>query len=128
MTLSQCHPEEIKGLFRNCRLVGRRFRLAHIVFGRDVIEVAAFRGHHQTGNTKISKSNAQGRLLRNVCGIMMKMPSVVILPSMRCITTSATTAFAVLLDDFDKGLLIGDPETVIVKILRMIRAVRFAAN
>ncbi|HSZ07823.1 MAG TPA: hypothetical protein VK794_04760, partial [Steroidobacteraceae bacterium] len=36
-------PEEIKTLFRNCRLVGRRFRLAHVVFGREIIEVATFR-------------------------------------------------------------------------------------
>ena len=27
-------PEEVKSLFRNCRLIGRRFRLAHVVFGR----------------------------------------------------------------------------------------------
>ena len=37
-------PDEIKELFRNCRLIGRRFRLAHIVFGREIIEVATFRG------------------------------------------------------------------------------------
>jgi len=36
-------PEEVRKLFRNCRLVGRRFRLAHVVFGREVIEVATFR-------------------------------------------------------------------------------------
>ena len=36
-------PEEVRRLFRNCRLVGRRFRLAHIVYGREVIEVATFR-------------------------------------------------------------------------------------
>jgi poly(A) polymerase len=36
-------PEEVRRLFRNCRLVGRRFRLAHVVFGREVIEVATFR-------------------------------------------------------------------------------------
>ncbi len=36
-------PDEIRRLFRNSRLVGRRFRLAHIVFGREVIEVATFR-------------------------------------------------------------------------------------
>ncbi len=36
-------PEELKRLFRNCRLVGRRFRLAHVFFGRDIIEVATFR-------------------------------------------------------------------------------------
>ncbi|MBN1379170.1 MAG: polynucleotide adenylyltransferase PcnB [Gammaproteobacteria bacterium] len=40
-------PEQIKKLFDNCRLIGRRFRLAHILFGRDVVEVATFRG--QTG-------------------------------------------------------------------------------
>lgn len=37
-------PEQIKRLFRNCRLIGKRFRLAHIIFGRDIIEVATFRG------------------------------------------------------------------------------------
>jgi poly(A) polymerase len=36
-------PEEVRRQFRNCRLVGRRFRLAHVVFGREVIEVATFR-------------------------------------------------------------------------------------
>jgi poly(A) polymerase len=36
-------PDQVKSLFRNSRLVGRRFRLAHVVFGREVIEVATFR-------------------------------------------------------------------------------------
>lgn len=36
-------PEEVRRLFRNCRLVGRRFRLAHVFFGREIIEVATFR-------------------------------------------------------------------------------------
>ncbi|HUQ11773.1 MAG TPA: polynucleotide adenylyltransferase PcnB [Steroidobacteraceae bacterium] len=36
-------PEEVKRTFRNCRLIGRRFRLAHVFFGRDIIEVATFR-------------------------------------------------------------------------------------
>ena len=36
-------PEQIRRLFRNCRLVGRRFRLAHVFFGRETIEVATFR-------------------------------------------------------------------------------------
>jgi poly(A) polymerase len=36
-------PEQVKRLFRNCRLVGRRFRLAHVFFGREIIEVATFR-------------------------------------------------------------------------------------
>jgi poly(A) polymerase len=36
-------PDEVRQLFRNCRLVGRRFRLAHVLFGREVVEVATFR-------------------------------------------------------------------------------------
>ena len=36
-------PEQVRKLFRNCRLVGRRFRLAHVFFGRETIEVATFR-------------------------------------------------------------------------------------
>jgi poly(A) polymerase len=36
-------PEEMRGLFRNCRLIGRRFRLAHVHFGSEIIEVATFR-------------------------------------------------------------------------------------
>ncbi len=36
-------PEQVRRLFRNCRLVGRRFRLAHVFFGRETIEVATFR-------------------------------------------------------------------------------------
>ncbi len=67
----QCDAGRNQKLFRNCRVVGRRFRLAHIVFGRDVIEVATFRGHHGESNEKISKANAEGRLLRdNVYGEM----------------------------------------------------------
>ncbi len=40
-------PEQVKNVFRNCRLIGRRFRLAHIHFGREIIEVATYRGHHK---------------------------------------------------------------------------------
>lgn len=37
-------PEEVRGLFRNCRLIGRRFRLAHVYFaGGHIVEVATFR-------------------------------------------------------------------------------------
>src|SRR6202030_888773 len=36
-------PEEARRLFRNCRLIGRRFRLAHVQFGQEIIEVATFR-------------------------------------------------------------------------------------
>jgi poly(A) polymerase len=40
---TDAHPNEIRSLFRNARLIGRRFRLAHIVFGPKVIEVSTFR-------------------------------------------------------------------------------------
>ena len=39
-------PEQVKSLFRNCRLIGRRFRLAHVHWGPDIIEVATFRALH----------------------------------------------------------------------------------
>ncbi|MGP8033034.1 MAG: polynucleotide adenylyltransferase PcnB [Steroidobacteraceae bacterium] len=42
-------PEEVKRLFRNSRLVGRRFRLAHVFFGRETIEVATFRATSAPG-------------------------------------------------------------------------------
>lgn len=56
-------PEEIYDLFRNCRLIGRRFRLAHILFGREVIEVATFRaGHEGAANQK--KDHTSSRKLK----------------------------------------------------------------
>ncbi len=39
-------PEQVRKLFSNCRLIGRRFRLAHVHFGREIIEVATFRASH----------------------------------------------------------------------------------
>ena len=59
-------PEEVKGLFRRCRLIGRRFRLAHVYFGRDIIEVATFRANDATGERDI---NDDGRIVSdNVYG------------------------------------------------------------
>jgi len=40
-------PEQVRKVFRNCRLIGRRFRLAHVHFGREIVEVATFRGGGQ---------------------------------------------------------------------------------
>jgi poly(A) polymerase len=40
---TSARPEEVKRLFRNSRIIGRRFRLAHVFFGREIIEVATFR-------------------------------------------------------------------------------------
>jgi poly(A) polymerase len=43
---TDAHPEQVRRLFRNCRLIGRRFHLAHVRFGQEVIEVATFRAAH----------------------------------------------------------------------------------
>lgn len=62
-------PEQVKALFRNCRLIGRRFRLAHVFFGREIIEVATFRGQGEGNNDQERSSSDDGRLLRdNVFG------------------------------------------------------------
>ena len=46
-------PEQVRQLFGNCRLIGRRFRLAHVHFGREIIEVATFRAaHNQSKNQR----------------------------------------------------------------------------
>ncbi len=67
---TNARPEEVKALFRNCRLIGRRFRLAHILYGRDVIEVATFRGPHVTHiHDRKNSHSEEGRILRdNVYG------------------------------------------------------------
>ncbi|AWG45178.1 polynucleotide adenylyltransferase PcnB [Xylella fastidiosa] len=54
-------PEQIKQLFRSCRLIGRRFRLAHVVFGREIIEVATFRANSDDGSGDRELEN--GRLV-----------------------------------------------------------------
>jgi len=60
-------PEEVRGLFRNSRIIGRRFRLVHVVFGRDIIEVATFRADHSQGSG--GETGKDGRILRdNVYG------------------------------------------------------------
>ncbi len=65
---TNARPEEIRRLFKNCRLIGKRFRLAHILFGQDVIEVATFRTHHENAQEAQGKSR-HGMIVRdNVYG------------------------------------------------------------
>jgi len=52
-------PEEVKGVFRRARLVGRRFRIAHVRFGRDIIEVSTFR----KGESSLVELNSDGMIL-----------------------------------------------------------------
>ncbi len=62
-------PEQIKREFKNCRLIGRRFRLAHILYGREVIEVATFRANHEDSPDRHARTSEQGLLVRdNVFG------------------------------------------------------------
>jgi poly(A) polymerase len=46
---TSAHPYQVKKLFRNCWIIGRRFRLAHVKFGPKVVEVATFRRQLQPG-------------------------------------------------------------------------------
>ncbi len=56
-------PEEIRALFKNSRIIGRRFRLVHIRFGRDIIEVATFRAHAE--DSARTELDTHGRILRD---------------------------------------------------------------
>jgi len=65
-------PEEIYKLFRNCRLIGRRFRLAHILFGREVIEVATFRAGHETSVLPNKKGNKNDHARTSDHGMLVR--------------------------------------------------------
>jgi poly(A) polymerase len=65
---TDAHPEDVRGLFRNCRLIGRRFRLAHVYFGRDIVEVATFRGSGEAAaddDDALLVKDEEGRILRD---------------------------------------------------------------
>jgi poly(A) polymerase len=69
-------PEQVAETFRNCRLIGRRFRLAHVHFGREVIEVATFRGLSDAAAVDDDEGDGErvlenGRLVRdNIYGCL----------------------------------------------------------
>ncbi len=130
-------PEQIQKVFRNCRLIGRRFRLAHIIFGKEIIEVATFRGDHdgQSEQTNISKRSQSGMLLRdNVYGTI-EQDAI-----RRDFTMNAlyynVKDFSIRdycggLNDLKNGIirLIGDPQTRYREDpVRMLRTIRFAAK
>jgi poly(A) polymerase len=135
-------PEEIHGLFRNSRIIGRRFRIVHVRFGREIIEVTTFRGHHENGSDEDnprsgsqSRQAASGRLLRdNVYGTLEEDAV------RRDLTVNALYYDAGRFEVFDHvhGLqdlerrticIIGDPEQRYREDpVRMLRVVRFAAR
>lgn len=57
---TSAEPEQIKKIFRNCVLIGRRFRLAHIRFGRKIIEVSTFRAGDNQNDQLIVRDNVWG--------------------------------------------------------------------
>jgi poly(A) polymerase len=59
---TDAHPQQVKKLFRNCFVIGRRFRLCHVRFGRKVIEVSTFRRQApaEEGDTLIRRDNTFG--------------------------------------------------------------------
>lgn len=129
---TDAHPEQVRELFRNCRLVGRRFRLAHIRFGREIIEVATFRGVAALGREGDWAQEETGRLLRdNVFGTIEEDAW------RRDFTVNALyydiADFSVIdyvggMEDLRQGVLrlIGDPERRYREDpVRMLRAVRF---
>jgi poly(A) polymerase len=52
---TSAHPHQVKKLFRNCWIIGRRFRLAHVKFGTKVIEVATFRRQLAPGEEVVAE-------------------------------------------------------------------------
>ena len=64
---TSARPNEVKRAFRNCFLIGRRFRLAHVKFGEKVIETATFRQNSQTVG-EIIEHAAEGPLEDNTFG------------------------------------------------------------
>lgn len=68
---TDAHPETVRKLFRNSRLIGRRFRLAHVFFGREIVEVATFRKEHPEQAHPEARQSATGMLVRdNIYGTM----------------------------------------------------------
>jgi poly(A) polymerase len=127
-------PEEIKKTFGNCRLIGRRFRLAHIHFGREIIEVATFRAAHDEGGEG-EGITSNGLILRdNVFGSLEDdawRRDFTVNALYYNIDDFSVVDYTGGLTDLKAGVLriIGDAETRILEDpVRMLRAARFAAK
>lgn len=130
-------PEQVKPLFRNARIIGRRFQIVHVRAGREIIEVTTYRGHHDSDAAKpaTSRQSEKGLLLRdNVYGTL-EQDAV-----RRDLTVNAMyydpieqTVLDQMngIDDIAARLvrIIGDPATRYREDpVRMLRVVRFAAK
>jgi poly(A) polymerase len=127
-------PEQIRAAFRNCRLIGRRFRLAHIHFGREIIEVATFRAQLDSeGEGDVHMEN--GRIIRdNVYGTIEEdvwRRDFTVNALYYNIRDFSVVDYVGGYEDVQNGLLrlIGDPEQRYREDpVRMLRAVRFACK
>lgn len=132
---TNARPEKVRQLFKNCRLIGRRFRLAHVFFGREIIEVATFRTSHPEEEHPDARRSETGLLVRdNVYGSLEDDAW------RRDFSVNALyyniADFSVV--DYTRGMpdlknriirLLGDPELRYREDpVRMLRAIRFAAK
>jgi len=132
-------PEAVHALFRNSRIIGRRFRIVHVRFGREIIEVTTFRGHHGSDSKQSpdhhSHQSESGLLLRdNVFGTLEEDAV------RRDLTVNALYYDAGKFEVFDhvhglqdlktrKICIIGDPAVRFREDpVRMLRVLRFAAK
>jgi len=132
--VTNADPEQVRKVFRNCRLIGRRFRLAHVHFGREVIEVATFRGATEEHND-MQMLNKDGRLLRdNVYGTIEQdvwRRDFTVNALYYNIKNFSVVDYVGGMTDHKAGTLklIGDPATRFREDpVRMLRAVRFAVK
>lgn len=128
-------PEEVRGVFRNCRLIGRRFRLAHVFFGRDIVEVATFRGGDAGGsgdaqvieNGMILRDNVYGNITEDALRRDFTVNALYY-----NIADFSVIDYAGGLSDIEAGRLrlIGDDPAARFREdpVRMLRAVRFACK
>lgn len=135
---TNAHPEQVRQVFgRNCHLIGRRFRLAHVRMGREIIEVATFRALNGTNEANAAQQleNAQGMILRdNIYGSIEEdaiRRDFTVNALYYNIADFSLVDFGQGLEDLQAGVLrlLGDPETRFREDpVRMLRAARFAAK
>ncbi len=129
-------PEQIRSLLRNSRIIGRRFKLVHVRFGREVIEVSTFRAPHDTAKHKEqAASSDDGRILRdNVYGDLdsdVWRRDFTVNALYYNSSTETVIDYVSGVRDLEIGVLrlIGDPMTRFAEDpVRTIRALRFAAK
>ena len=126
-------PETIRALFKNSRIIGRRFRLVHVVYGREIIEVATFRAAHNKGEG--GEIGAAGRIVRdNVFGSIEEdayRRDFSVNALYYNIADGSVVDYVGGLKDLERGVfqLIGDPVTRCEEDpVRVLRAVRLAAK